>query len=187
MLSVHIPPGTMSDSGPNAAAPWINTPPCKPEEKADHKARVWLLPDPPPCWPKTRSPWLHIFWLTRRKVGRHLPYDLGGVNLSTLPTCYGLEILCLSHEHSRVSQGIREPCMPGTVPGSGPSEMSCSQGLWHGPFGNNEKVSKGTGGKKAEIKNRGIGDSRSPVIFFTIENQKKKVQIKPILNSFLCS
>ena len=121
MLSVHIPPGAVSDSGPTAAAPWINTPPCKPAGKADHKARVWLLPDPPPCWPKTQSPWLHIFWLTRRKVRRHLPYDL------RVPTCHGLESLCLPHEHSWVSQGIREPCMPGTVPGIGPSEMGCSQ------------------------------------------------------------
>lgn len=62
--------------------------------------------------------------------------------------------------------------MPGSVPGSGPSEMSCSQGLWHEPFGNNEKVSKRRGGKKTEIKNRGTGDSRYSV-FFTIENQRK--------------
>lgn len=165
MLSVHIPPGTVSDSGPNAAAPWINTPPCKPEGKADHKAQVWLLPDLPPCWPKTRCPWLHIFWLTRRKVRRHLPYDPGGVNLSTLPTCYGLEILFLTHEHSWVSQGIREPGMPGTVPGSGLSETSWSQSLWHRPFGNNEKMSKGRRGKKTEIKNRRIGDSTAFVFF----------------------
>lgn len=175
MLSVHIPPGTVSDSGPNAAAPWINTPPCKPEGKADHTARCDCSQTLHQAGQRHKVLSYTFSGLQEGRLGRHLPYDLGGVNLSTLPTCYGLEILCLPHEHSWVSQGIREPCMPGSLPGNGPSEMSCSQGLWHGPFGNSEKVSKGRRGKKTEIKNRRIGDSRSSVFFFfTIENQKKK-------------
>lgn len=67
--SVHIPPGSVSDSGPSAAAQYINAPPCKPEGKAERKAWVWMLPDPLPCGQKGQNSWLHISGLWEERLG----------------------------------------------------------------------------------------------------------------------
>lgn len=106
MLVVHIPPGTVPDMRPNAAARWMNTPP----SKAGARGKNLNLK----CGFESSQTLYHVG--CRNKV---LPHTFSGLweerlRNTFLITCSGLEMLCSPHEHSWMFQGIREtrfPCL----------------------------------------------------------------------------